>query len=417
MTDQTTRAAVEAVWRLESTRLIAGLVGVVRDLAIAEDLAQDALLAALDQWPHEGVPPNPGAWLMTVAKRRALDMFRRSERRQQIYATVGRSIPMHLDVDMTDAVDRVEDDVLRLMFICCHPALTPEAQTTLTLKMIAGLSSREIARAYLTSESTIAQRLVRAKRTLTAAGAALEEPKGAEREERLTAVLAAVYLLFNEGYSATAGDMWTRPLLCKEALRLGRILTAVSPGEPEVFGLTALMEFQSSRLQARTRPDGTPILLDEQDRSTWDYAHIRRGLAALDQAAAGGNPGAYVLQAAIAAHHARSASAGETDWAAIAVLYEQLGRVSPSPIVELNRAVAVARAHGPQAGLAVLDRIGDAPALRGYHLLPAVRADFLAALGRTDEAEAELLRAAQMTANEQERAMLRTRAERLGENK
>lgn len=427
--DETTRAAIEAVWRLESTRLIAALVRIVRDVGLAEDLAQDAVVAALAQWPASGIPDNPGAWLMTTAKRRAVDTFRRRARHDEAFAALARELSETVDDDPAAGIDHVEDDVLRLMFICCHPALTPEAQTTLTLKLVAGLSTREIARAYLAPEATVAQRVSRAKRTLAEAGAAIEEPSCPERAERLSTVLGVVYLLFNEGYSATEGDDWMRPALCDEAVRLGRILTALVPDDPEVHGLSALMELQSSRLAARAGPDGAPILLDAQDRRRWDASRIRRGLdalaradALLDGAAAGAAPaeapagppaveaGPYVLQAAIAAEHARAASVDETDWARIAELYELLGRRTGSPVAELNRAVALGRARGPAAGLALLDQLDDVPALRGYHLLPSVRGDLYERLGRGDEAAAAFERAAAMTANERERELLRRRA-------
>ncbi|WP_116953031.1 RNA polymerase sigma factor [Jiangella endophytica] len=416
MSDETTRAAVEAVWRLESTRLVAGLVRIVRDVGLAEDLAQDALVAALDTWPRSGIPDRPAAWLMTIAKRRAVDLYRRHERRDVLYATIARDHgPYVVEPDFAVAVDHVEDDVLRLMFVCCHPSLTPEAQTTLTLKLVGGLSSREIARAYLTSEATITQRVGRAKRTLTEARAALDEPSGADRATRLTTVLGVVYLLFNEGYSATEGTDWTRPDLCAEAVRLGRILATLVPDDAEVHGLSALMELQSSRLRARVGPDGEPVLLLDQDRGRWDHARIRRGLAALDRAESlTPEPGPYVLQAAIAACHARAVRAEDTDWAAIAALYERLGRVNGTAVVELNRAVALSMAYGPRAGLELLDQIADAPAMRGYHLLPSVRGDLLERLGRRDEARAEFERAAELTRNDRERRLLLDRARRLG---
>lgn len=417
MGDETTRAAIEAVWRLESTRLIAALVRIVRDVALAEDLAQDAVVAALAAWPASGIPDNPGAWLMTTAKRRAIDTFRTRARHDRAYAAIAHDLAETVDEDPAAGIDHVEDDVLRLMFICCHPALTPEAQTTLTLKLVAGLSTREIARAYLAPEATVAQRVSRAKRTLAEAGAALEEPSGPERAERLSTVLGVVYLLFNEGYSATEGDDWMRPALCDEAVRLGRILTALVPADPEVHGLSALMELQSSRLAARIGPDGEPILLDVQDRRRWDAARIRLGLDALARAeelvaaaGTGAEPGSYVLQAAIAAEHARAASVDETDWDRIAALYEQLGRRTGSPVTELNRAVALGRAQGPEAGLALLDQLERVDALRGYHLLPSVRGDLYERLGRGDEAAAEFERAATMTSNERERALLTRRA-------
>jgi RNA polymerase sigma factor (sigma-70 family) len=412
VTDRTTQEAIEAVWRLESTRLIAGLVRIVGDVGLAEDLAQDALVAALTQWPSTGVPDNPGAWLMTIARRRGVDQFRRRDRRDQLYAAIAHAQGSDVsDEHFLAAVDHVEDDVLRLMFVCCHPVLTPEAQCTLTLKLVGGLTTREIARAYLTTEATVAQRVVRAKRTLTDAGAALEEPSEAERAERLTTVLSVIYLLYNEGYSATAGSEWMRPTLCDEALRLGRILAALAPRESEVHGLSALMELQSSRLAARIAEDGSPILLLDQDRSRWDPVHIMRGLAALERAEAStAELGPYALQATIAACHARAETAEATDWVRIAELYEQLARLTGSPVVEVNRAVALGMAYGPEAGLALLDQLKGLPALSGYHLLPSVRGDLLDKLGRREEARAEFARAATMTRNERERALLLQRA-------
>ena len=417
MSEQSTPAAaakgaIEAVWRLESTRLIAALVRIVRDVGMAEDLAQDALVAALAQWPGEGIPNNPAAWLMTAAKRRAIDQFRQGERRDRSYTAIARDQAGEVIVpDFTAALDHVEDDVLRLMFLCCHPSLTSDAQTTLTLKLVGGLTTREIARSFLTSEATIAQRVVRAKRTLADARAALDEPDAAERRDRLAAVLVVVYLLFNEGYSATAGDDWMRPALCDEAIRLARILAALVPNDAEVHGLSALMELQASRLGARTGPDGEPVLLLDQDRSRWDSAHLRRGLVALDRAESlSADPGQYTLQAAIAACHARARTAEATDWVRIASLYEQLARMSGSPVVELNRAVALSMAYGPSAGLTLIDQLVDLPALRGYHLLPSVRGNLLDKLGRREEARAEFERAAAMTKNGRERAMLLDRA-------
>jgi RNA polymerase sigma factor (sigma-70 family) len=412
VTNSTTQEAVEAVWRLESTRLIAGLVQIVRDVGLAEDLAQDALVAALAQWPETGVPDNPGAWLMTIAKRRGVDQFRRRARGDQIYAALAYAQGSDVsEEDFLAAVDHVEDDVLRLMFICCHPVLTPEAQCTLTLKLVGGLTTREIARAYLTTEATVAQRIVRAKRTLAEAGAAMEEPSEAERAQRLTTVLSVIYLLYNEGYSATAGSEWIRPTLCDEALRLGRILAALAPRDSEVHGLCALMELQSSRLAARTAEDGSPILLLDQDRSQWDPVHIMRGLAALDRAEALATElGPYALQAAIAACHSRAETAEATDWVRIADLYQRLARVTSSPVVEVNRAVALGMAYGPQAGLALLDQLDGLPALSSYHLLPSVRGDMLDKLGRHEEAKAEFARAANMTQNERERRLLLDRA-------
>ena len=415
MGDETARAAIDAVWRLESTRLIAALVRIVRDVALAEDVAQDAIVAALAQWPASGIPDNPAAWLMTTAKRRAIDTFRARARADQTAAALARDLAETVDDDPGAGIDHVEDDVLRLMFICAHPALTPEAQTTLTLKLVAGLSTREIARAYLAPESTVAQRVSRAKRLLAEAGAAIEEPGSAERAERLTTVQGVVYLLFNEGYSATEGEEWMRPSLCEEAVRLGRILTALVPSDPETHGLAALMELQSSRLRARVGPDGEPVLLDAQDRGRWDASRIRRGLDALARAdelttTQGSDAGPYAVQAAIAAEHARAASVDDTDWNRIAELYERLGRLTGSPVAELNRAVALGRAHGPEAGLALLAQLEVLPALRGYHLVPSVRGDLYERLGRGEEAAAEFERAAAMTANAGEQALLARRA-------
>jgi RNA polymerase sigma factor (sigma-70 family) len=408
------RTAIEAVWRLESTRIIAGLVRFVRDVALAEDVAQDALVAALAQWPVSGVPDNPAAWLMTTAKRRAVDTFRVRARGDDALAAIARELTEVVESDPASGIDHVEDDVLRLIFICCHPALTSEAQATLTLKLVAGLSAREIARAYLAPESTIAQRISRAKRTLSETGAALEEPHGAERSARLTTVLGVVYLLFNEGYSATEGDEWMRPSLCDEAVRLGRILTTLVPDDAEVRGLSALMELQSSRLAARIDDDGNPVLLDAQDRTRWDGARIRRGIDGVDVAESllppGDPAGPYLLQAKIAACHASAESAAATDWDRIADLYELLGRATGSPVSELNRAVALGRARGPAAGLELLEQLAALPALRGYHLVPSVRGDLYEKLGRTDEAAAAFESAAAMTSNVQERALLTRRA-------
>jgi len=408
-------AAIEAVWRLESTRLIAALVRVVRDVGQAEDLAQDALVAALAQWPESGIPRNPAAWLMTTAKRRAIDQFRSSERRDRGYAVIARDHGGEaMEIDIVGAIDHVEDDVLRLMFICCHPSLSPEAQTTLTLKLVGGLTTAEIARAFLTTEATIAQRVVRAKRTLADAGAALDEPDPAERAGRLAAVRGVIYLLFNEGYSATSGDDWMRPALCDEALRLGRVLTTLVPKDAELHGLSALMELQVSRLAARTGPGGEPVLLLDQDRTRWDATHLRRGLDALARAdALSAERGVHTLQAAIAACHARARTAEATDWVLIAELYEQLARRTGSAVVEVNRAVALSMAYGPAAGLTLADQLVDLPALRGYHLLSTVRGDLLEKLGRHEEARIEFLRAAAMTQNDRERTLLLARVGRL----
>jgi RNA polymerase sigma factor (sigma-70 family) len=410
-----THRAIHAVYRIESPRLIAGLARMVRDVGLAEELAQDALVAALEHWPTEGVPDNPGAWLMATAKRRAIDELRRGKRLDRKHAEIGREIQSQQDLAERDleAVldDDVGDDLLRLVFTACHPVLSTEARVALTLRLLGGLTTEEIARAFLASEPTIAQRIVRAKRTLAEAGVPFEVPRGADRAERLASVLEVIYLIFNEGYAATAGDHWMRPGLCEDALRLGRILAELTPGEPEVHGLVALMEIQASRTRARTGPAGEPILLLEQDRSRWDQLLIRRGLAALEKAEAlGGAAGPYALQAAIAACHGRAKTAEETDWTRIVSLYEALGRLMPSPIVELNRAVAVSMASGPAAGLAIIDDLLAEPSLKNYHLLPGVRGDLLLKLGRMQEAKKELERAASLTKNARERQLLLARA-------
>ncbi len=415
MADHDLHRSVEAVWRVESTRLVAALVRITRDVGLAEDLAQDALEAALAKWPESGVPDKPGAWLMAVAKRRAIDTFRRRERQDRAYGEIGQR-KEDIVAGIESSIDHVEDDVLRLMFICCHPALSSDAQITLTLRLLAGLTTKEIARSFLTSEATIGARITRGKKTLAEVDAPMEEPAEDERAARLSAVLGVLYLLFNEGYSATAGDDWLRPALCDEAVRLGRILATLAPAEPEVHGLVALMEIQSSRTAARTDADGVPILLLEQDRSRWDHLLIRRGLAALERAESLGRPpGPYVLQAGIAACHARARTAEETDWARIAELYERLAVLSGSAVVELNRAVALSMSEGPAAGLALADQLMDVPALEGYHLLPSVRGDLLAKLGRTSEARAEFERAAGLTQNERERELLLQRAADVGD--
>ncbi len=413
-----THRAIDAVWRIESAKVIAGLARIVGDVGIAEDLAQDALLAALERWPESGVPANPGAWLMATAKHRAIDHLRRNSRLERKHEELGYELEAEQEravPDLDAAIDdHVGDDLLRLVFTSCHPVLSTEAQVALTLRLLGGLTTPEIARAFLVPEATVAQRIVRAKKTLAEAGVPFEVPRGADMEARLSSVLGVLYLIFNEGYSATAGEDWTRPALCDDAQRLGRILAELAPGEPEVHGLVALMEIQASRLRARVGPTGEPVLLLEQDRSRWDQLLIRRGLAALARAEAIGQaPGPYVLQAQIAACHARARAAEETDWERIASLYEALGRRAPSPIVELNRAVAVGMAFGPAAGLAIADSLGTARALENYHLLPAVRADLLAKLGRREEARAELARAASLTRNARERELLLERAESL----
>jgi len=409
---------VDAVWRIESARLIAGLTRFVRDVGLAEELAQDALVAALEQWPESGVPDKPGAWLMAVAKRRAIDQIRRRtvlERKQEL---LGRDLELQqesAEAGLDTALDDdVGDDLLRLIFIACHPVLSTEARVALTLRLLGGLTTDEIARAFLVPESTVAQRIVRAKRTLSEAGVPFEVPHGAERDRRLSSVLEVIYLIFNEGYAATAGDDWMRPALCEDAMRLGRILAELTPAEPEVHGLVALMEIQASRSRARVGPNGEPILLLEQNRGRWDQLLIRRGLAALARAEVlGGAAGPYALQAAIAACHARARTAEETDWARIAALYGTQAQVTPSPVVELNRAVAVAMADGPSAGLALVDALAEERLLEGYHLLPAVRGDLLEKLGRFDEARAEFSRAASLTRNTRERDVLLRRAGRL----
>jgi RNA polymerase sigma factor (sigma-70 family) len=403
-----TQRTIDAVWRIEAPRLIAGLARIVRDVGLAEDLAQDALVAALETWPKSGVPDNPGAWLMATAKHRAIDALRRGatlERKQQ---ELVRELEVALATEGPRLeVDDVSDDLLRLVFTCCHPVLSTEARIALTLRLLGGLTTPEIARAFLVSEATIAQRIVRAKRTLAEAHVPFEVPSGDELAPRLSSVLEVIYLVFNEGYSATAGDDWTRQDLCDEALRLGRVLAGLAPREPEVHGLVALMEIQASRLRARTSPRGKPVLLLDQDRARWDQLLIRRGLAALARAEElGSGFGPYTLQAAIAACHARALVAADTDWERIAALYDALSMLAPSPVVELNRAVAVAMAFGPAAGLELVDTLRNEPSLQGYHLLPSVRADLLAKLGRADEARAELKRAVELTRNERERALL-----------
>ena len=402
------------MWRIESARLIAGLARIAGDVGLAEDLAQDALVAALEQWPESGVPDNPGAWLMATAKHRAIDRLRRLEMARRKHEQLGRELEVEerRTPDYAAAADDdIEDDLLSLIFTACHPVLPTDSRVALTLRLVGALTTAEIARAFLVAESTVAQRIVRAKRTLAEAHVPIEVPGESERATRLASVLEVVYLIFNEGYSATAGDNWLRPALCEDALRLGRMLAELSPDEPEVHGLVALMEIQASRSRARTGPAGEPILLLDQDRSRWDHVLIGRGLKALDRAhALGGALGPYALQAAIAACHARARRPEETDWEQIAALYDALAALTRSPVVELNRAVAVGMAFGPDAGLAIADDLADEPALAGYHLLPSVRADLLAKLGRSDEARAEFERAASMTQNEPERALLLQRA-------
>jgi RNA polymerase sigma factor (sigma-70 family) len=410
-----THRTIEAVWRIESARVIAGLTRLVGDVGIAEDLAQDALVAALERWPESGVPDNPGAWLMATAKRRAIDGWRRGKLVDRKHEELGHELlakQQSPEPDLHAAIDdQVGDDLLGLIFTTCHPVLSTEARVALTLRLLGGLTTDEIARAFLVPEPTVAQRIVRAKRTLRDARVPFEVPRGAELTARLSSVLAVVYLVFNEGYAATAGDDWVRPGLCEDALRLGRILAELAPGDPEVHGLVALMEIQASRLRARVGPSGEPVLLLDQDRARWDRLLIRRGLAALERVdALGGAYGAYALQAAIAACHARARTAAETDWARIVALYDSLARVAPSPIVELNRAVAVGMAVGPAAGLEIADALTSEPSLKDYHLLSSVRGDLLAKLGRSAEARAEFERAASLTRNARERALLLKRA-------
>lgn len=410
-----THRAIDAVWRIESPRLIAGLARMVRDVGLAEELAQDALVAALERWPDTGVPDNPGAWLMATAKHRAIDRLRRSKLQQRKYEELGYELEDWQD-DAEAAFeaaidDDIGDDLLRLVFTACHPVLSTEARVALTLRLLGGLTTDEIARAFLVPEPTVAQRIVRAKRTLAEARVPFEVPRGDELAERLASVLAVIYLIFNEGYSATAGDDWMRPALCEEALRLGRIVAELVPREPEVHGLAALMEIQASRSRARVDAAGTPVLLLDQDRARWDQVLIRRGLTALERAEKlGGARGPYALQAAIAACHARARTADDTDWARIAALYDALAQLAPSPVVELNRAVALAMAFGPAAGLELADTLLDEPSMKSYHLLPSVRGDFLAKLGRYQEAHAEFKRAASLTRNARERELLADRA-------
>ena len=415
MSPTDTHRVIDAVWRIESARLIASLARIVRDVGLAEELAQDALVVALERWPKSGIPDNPGAWLMATAKHRAIDLFRRNKLLERKHEELGRELKSQQDLAMAnfDIPDEheISDDLLRLVFVSCHPVLSTEARVALTLRLLGGLTTQEIARAFLVPEPTVAQRIVRAKRTLSDARVPFEVPHGPELAVRLSSVLEVIYLIFNEGYSATAGEDWMRPALCEDALRLGRILAELAPEEPEVHGLVALMEIQASRLHARVGPHGEPVLLLDQDRSRWDQLLIRRGLAALERAEKFEEPpGPYVLQAAIAACHARALTAAETDWGRIAALYDTLAQLMPSPIVELNRAVAVAMASGPAAGLELVDPLTSEPSLRAYHLLPSVRGDFLFKLGRFNEAQAEFERAANLTQNAREREFLLNRA-------
>jgi RNA polymerase sigma factor (sigma-70 family) len=410
-----TRRAIDTVWRIEAPRVIAGVARLVRDVSIAEEIAQDALLTALEQWPHSGIPDNPGAWLMTTARHRALDRLRRERMIARHHEALGRELEMEQLSNTgqieAGAEDEIGDDLLRLMFVACHPLLGAEARTALTLKLLGGLTTAEIARAFLVPEATIAQRIVRAKRSLSDAQVPFEIPRREELPERLASVLEVIYLVFNEGYSATAGSDWMRPALCEEALRLGRVLAGLMPAEAEVHGLVALMEIQASRTRARLGAQGEPVLLMDQNRTLWDRLLIDRGLASLERAEAlGMAAGPYRLQAAIAACHARALSPGETDWPRIEALYEALSRASPSPVIELNRAVAVAMAHGPEAGLELVDALAADGALAHYHLLPSVRGDLLAKLGRWNEARAEFERAATLAQNDRERSLLLERA-------
>jgi len=415
--DDAVRRSIDGVWRIESARLVAGLVRMVKDVGLAEDLAQDALLAALKTWPASGIPDNPGAWLMQTARRRAIDGMRRGRTADKKYGMLGYELEQAQAAapDLDTVLDEpIGDDLLRLMFIVCHPVLPTDARIALTLRLVGGLTTGEIARAFLAPVPTIQQRIVRAKRTLAEARVPFETPRPDELARRLGSVLEVIYLVFNEGYAATSGDDWVRPELCDDALRLGRILAGLAAGEAEVHGLVALMELQLSRLKARTAKDGTPILLNDQDRSRWDRLLIRRGLAALGRAERlGGSLGPYALQAAIAACHARAQTPEDTDWTKIAALYDALGQLTPSPVIEINRAVAHGCAFGPAAGLEILDVIRDHPALASYHLLHAVRGDLLAKLGRTDQAHKEMVRAAKLTQNKRERALLLARAEGL----
>jgi RNA polymerase sigma factor (sigma-70 family) len=416
VTSTLTHRAIDAVWRIESARLIAGLARIVRDVGVAEELAQDALVVALERWPESGVPDNPGAWLMATAKHRAIDYFRRNKLLERKHEELGRELKSQQEAAVANFEiahdDDIGDDLLRLIFVSCHPVLSTEARVALTLRLLGGLSTLEIARAFLLPEPTVAQRIVRAKRTLSEARVPFEVPRGPDLAARLSSVLEVIYLVFNEGYAATAGEDWMRPALCEDALRLGRILAELAPNEPEVHGLVALMEIQASRSAARVGPAGEPVLLLDQDRGRWDQLLIHRGLAALERAEnLGGTLGPYALQAAIAACHARAHTPKETDWARIVALYDALARLVPSPIVELNRAVALAMAFGPAAGLEVIDTLASEPSLKAYHLLPSVRGDFLFKLGRLAEAQVEFERAASLTRNARERELLLDRAQ------
>lgn len=412
MTLSNTQRTIDAIWRIESAKLIAGLTRMIRDVGLAEDFAQDALVIALEKWPEIGIPDNPGAWLMTTAKRRAIDFMRRTKLRDQKYVEIAHDIDLYTEEDMDGTLDgEIGDDLLRLIFMTCHPVLSQDARVALTLRLLCGLTTDEIARSFLAAESTVAQRIVRAKRTLSAEKVPFEVPVGEELKKRLSAVLEVIYLMFNEGYSATSGDHWIRPLLCQEALRLGRILAEIAPHEPEVHGLVAIMEIQSSRFKTRVSSTGELVLLMDQNRAQWDRLLIRRGLAALERSQKLGRTlGPYALQAAISACHAQASTAAETDWIRIAALYEALSRVTPSPIVELNRAVAISMAFGPALGLQIVDELCAEPSLKGYHLLPSVRGDLLVKLGRFDEARTEFERAVSMTQNAREQELLMSRA-------
>jgi RNA polymerase sigma factor (sigma-70 family) len=412
VTDSVIHRTIDAIWKIESAKIIAGLARIVREVGTAEDLAQDALVVALETWPRSGIPDNPGAWLMAAAKRRAIDLLRRNKLLERKYDELGREMDSQHEPDLdTDNDGDVSDGLLRLIFTTCHPVLSPEARVSLTLKLLGGLTTEEIAHAFLVPEPTVAQRIVRAKRTLAAARVAFEVPQKAELAARLSSVLEVIYLMFNEGYTATSGGSWIRPMLCEEALRLGRILAEIVPTEPEVHGLVALMEIQGSRLKTRVSPTGEPILLLDQNRALWDHLLIRRGLAALDRAIRiGGVLGPYSLQAAIAACHAQARTASETDWVRISALYDALSQVAPSPVVELNRAVSLSMAFGPEVGLEIVDALTLEPSLKKYHLLPSVRGDLLVKLGRISEASTEFKRAASLTRNARERELLLKRA-------
>ncbi|PQD94526.1 RNA polymerase subunit sigma-24 [Pradoshia eiseniae] len=411
MTRYETHRTIEGIWIVESAKIIARVARIVQDIGIAEDLSQEALVIALEKWPVSGIPEKPGAWLMTVAKRRAIDFLRRNQLRDQKYEEISRNMKFNIDSEYDFVDEEINDDLLRLIFTTCHPALSREARVALTLKLLCGLKTDEIAEAYLTSESTIAQRIVRAKRTLSASNVTFEVPCGLELSHRLSTVLEVIYLMFNEGYVPSSGQNWIRPTLCNEAIRLGRILAELLPEEPEVHGLIALMEIQASRFKARIDSSGEPILLQDQNRALWDNLLIHRGFSALKRIEQIGGPyGPYSLQASIAACHAKAPTAADTDWQEISALYDVLSQVSPSPIVELNRAVAYSMAYGPAAGLKIVDILKDEPALKKYHLLPAVRGDLLAKLKRHEEASAEFRRAASLTENEQERALLLKRS-------